>query len=262
MRAANLQALTDDIERRWPGVVIYGIGDASHQAGVSDHNEDDMPARNAAQSDPDTRPEHRAIDVMLGPAFTKADADGLVERLVADPLARRRLFYIIWNGRIWSRSDGWVPQAFGGDPHRDHPHISGWAADDENAAPWPAVGDTPEEELPVKIIVPATGINIPGLKPGTEVDAGWLMLANYQHTLSTEATVVKAIAAELVRDTALKAAVDTLRTAGAVLDVDELKAVVNGAVETMLPRIDAAVDADLKRIGEALTAGTTDQAVE
>lgn len=146
MRAANLQALTDDIKRRWPGVVIYGIGDAAHQDGVSDHNEDDMPARNAAQSDADTRPEHRAIDVMLGPNFSRADAYALVNALVRDPASQRRLYYIIWDGHIWSRSWNWTQRVHSGDPHRDHPHISGWAADDENAAGWPAVAGTAQEE--------------------------------------------------------------------------------------------------------------------
>jgi len=145
-RAKNLQALTDEIKRKHPGVVIYGIGDAAHQDGLSDHNEDDMPARNAAQSDADTNPEHRAIDVMLGPNFTKGDADQLVLSLVRDPAARARLFYIIWDGRIWSRSYGWVARQHSGDPHRDHPHISGWAADDENPSGWPAIGNTPQED--------------------------------------------------------------------------------------------------------------------
>lgn len=139
MRARNMQALTEAIRRRHPGVVIYGIGDAAHQLRASDHNEDDTPGSKAAQSDADNRPEHRAIDVMLGPAFSKADADRLVADLVGDPASRARLFNIIWNGGIWSRSWGWARRTFGGDPHRDHPHISGLAADDENAAGWPAV---------------------------------------------------------------------------------------------------------------------------
>ncbi|MEU5945146.1 hypothetical protein ABZ793_06235 [Micromonospora sp. NPDC047465] len=139
MRARNMQALTDAIKRRHPGVVIYGIGDAAHKLRASDHNEDDLSGSRAAQSDSDNNPEHRAIDVMLGPAFSRADAYGLIDNLVGDPGSRARLFYIIFDGFIWSRSSGWTKRAFDGDPHRDHPHISGWAADDENAAGWPAV---------------------------------------------------------------------------------------------------------------------------
>lgn len=140
MRARNMQALTDAIKRRWPGVVVYGIGDAAHRDHPSDHNEDDTPGSRAAQSDGDSNPEHRAIDVMLGPAFTKADGDQLVASLLADPDARARLLNIIWYRGIWSRSWGWTRREYtGSDPHTNHPHISGLAADDENPAGWPAV---------------------------------------------------------------------------------------------------------------------------
>lgn len=140
MRARNMQALTDAIKRRHPGVVIYGIGDAAHKLSASDHNEDDTVGSKAAQSDADSNPEHRAIDVMVGPAFTKEDGDRLVADLLADPVARARLLNIIWYRRIWSRSWGWTARTYtGSDPHTNHPHISGWAADDENAAGWPAV---------------------------------------------------------------------------------------------------------------------------
>lgn len=140
MRARNMQALTDDIKRRWPGVVVYGIGDAAHRASSSDHNEDDTPGSRTPQADADSNPEHRAIDVMLGPAFTKADGDALVQSLLKDPEARKRLMNIIWQRGIWSRSWGWTRRAYtGSDPHTNHPHISGWAGDDENGASWPAV---------------------------------------------------------------------------------------------------------------------------
>jgi len=161
-RAANMQALTDDVKRQWPGVVVYGIGDTAHKARASDHNEDDTSGSKAAQSDPDGRPEHRAIDIMVRGPFTKAAADALVARLVADPKARARLFYIIWNGYIWSRSSGWKKTKYtGSDQHTDHVHASGWAADDENTASWPAVAVptvtkeddmTPEQDKRLKAI--------------------------------------------------------------------------------------------------------------
>jgi len=140
-RAANMQALTRDIKRQWPGVVVYGVGDEAHQTRASDHNEDDTAGSKAAQSDPDGRPEHRAIDVMLGPAFTRADADALVARVLADPKARARLYGVIWHGSQWWRSNGWAEQARISDPHNDHIHFSGHAADDENTASWPAVAE-------------------------------------------------------------------------------------------------------------------------
>lgn len=140
MRAANMQALTGDIQGEHPGVTVYGIGDRAHAQSTSDHNEDDTPGVKAEQSDADTKREHRAIDVMIGSRFTKAQADALVARLLADPAALARLAYIIWNGYIWSRKNGWVRRAYtGSNKHTDHVHISGLAADDENSAGWPAV---------------------------------------------------------------------------------------------------------------------------
>lgn len=140
MRARNMQSLTEAIQRRWPGVTVFGKGDAAHAAGSSDHNEDDTPGVRTPQTDADNVPEHRAIDVMLGPDFTKADGDELVKSLLADPEARKRLQNIIWYRGIWSRSWGWTRRDYtGSDPHTNHPHISGWAGDDENAAGWPAV---------------------------------------------------------------------------------------------------------------------------
>lgn len=139
MRSLSMQSLTDATRRRHPGVVIYGVGNDDHKLRYSDHNEDDTPGSLAPQSDADNVPEHRAIDIMLGPAFTKAQAYAYIADLLADPAALRRLKYVIFDGWIWSRSNGWKKVAFTGDPHTDHIHISGDAADDENAAPWPAV---------------------------------------------------------------------------------------------------------------------------
>lgn len=139
MRARNMQALTDDTQQRHPGVTIYGVGDAPHRLRISDHNEDDTPGSKAAQTDADNIPEHRAIDVMLGPHFTKAQADAYVADLLADPAALARLIYIIFNGDIWERKNGWERRDQVGDQHTDHVHLSGYAPDDENSAGWPAV---------------------------------------------------------------------------------------------------------------------------
>jgi len=137
-----MQALTNDIVNRWPGVVVYGIRTAP--GSPSDHYEDDRPGTDAPQTDADSNPEHRAIDVMIGGNFTFSEANAFVTRLVADPASQARLYYVIFNEKIWSRSNGWVVRAYtGSNPHKDHPHISGWAADDENASSWPIVFASP-----------------------------------------------------------------------------------------------------------------------
>lgn len=135
MRAANMQVLTNELKREYPGVVIYGIGDAAHKLRPSGHNEDDTPGSKPELTDSDSKPEHRAIDVMIGPAFNANDANALVSLLITKH--RTRLYYIIWNGHIWSRSNGWVRRVYtGSDKHTNHVHTSGWAADDENTATW------------------------------------------------------------------------------------------------------------------------------
>lgn len=139
MRSLSMQSLTDATRRRHPGVVIYGKGDEAHALRTSDHNEDDTTGSRPAQTDADSNPEHRAIDIMLGGAFTRAQAYAYIADLLADPTARGRLFYILFDGWRWSRSTSWVKVEFDGDPHTDHIHISGLASDDENADGWPAV---------------------------------------------------------------------------------------------------------------------------
>lgn len=136
MRARNMQVLTDDIKKENPGVVIYGKGDKSHQSRISDHNEDDTPGSKAAQSDADNVPEHRAIDVMLGPAMSRAQMYIIINRILNDPRLRARLRYINFENWQWSESNGWVPVDNSDDPHPGHGHFSGKAANDEDASPW------------------------------------------------------------------------------------------------------------------------------
>lgn len=131
-----MQALTNDIKEENPGVVIYGKGDLSHQLRISDHNEDDTPGSKAAQSDSDNVPEHRAIDVMLGPAMSRTQMYIIINRILAKPVLRKRLKYINFENWQWSASNGWQRRDNSDDPHPDHGHFSGLASDDENASPW------------------------------------------------------------------------------------------------------------------------------
>jgi hypothetical protein len=136
MRSAAMQSLTNDIKARHPGVTIYGIGDDAHKTRYSDHNEDDTPGSKAAQSDPDNVPEHRAIDVMLGPALNKSQMQTIIDEILADQFDLSRLLYINFLNYQWSRSSGWTRHDNSDDPHPDHAHFSGYAPQDENGAGW------------------------------------------------------------------------------------------------------------------------------
>lgn len=139
MRAPNMQSLTNDTKVRHPGVTIYGKGDPAHAETSSNHNEDDTPGIRTPQTDSDNIPEHRAIDVMIGEHFTKADADEYVEDLLK-PESRVRLVEIIWDRHIWTAARGWTKRDYSGkDPHTNHVHAAGAASDDANASPWPAI---------------------------------------------------------------------------------------------------------------------------
>jgi hypothetical protein len=137
MRSANMQVLTRQTQAKYPGVVVYGIGDAAHKRSPSGHNEDDTPGSLAEDQDADSKPEHRAIDVMIGKAFTYAQAMAYVIALVTIPTNRRRLLYVIFDRHIWRAKGGWQKETYtGDDPHTNHVHASGEADDDENTDPW------------------------------------------------------------------------------------------------------------------------------
>jgi hypothetical protein len=171
--ARNLDALRTSIRRVWPNVTIYTIGDDAHKTRSSDHNPDDTSGSKAEQTDSDTRQEVKAIDVMIGGAFNSGAAMQLVNALVKDIASRNRLRYIIFAGKIWSASNGWVARPFDGDGHYDHVHISNETDDDNNAATWPTVnaigGDDPvttEEMQKLIDMLMAHNITSPGFPNG------------------------------------------------------------------------------------------------
>lgn len=142
MRAKNMQVLTNNIKARHTGVTIYGIGDAAHQKTSSDHNEDDTAGVRTPQTDADNVKEHRAIDVMLGSGFSKADAEQLCFDLTHNEANKPRLTLVIWNGFEYSKKNGWKKVARTSDFHYDHLHASGDAQDDDNEDGW-VLGGTP-----------------------------------------------------------------------------------------------------------------------
>lgn len=138
--ARNMDRLRTNARSKWPGITIYDIGDIAHAQGVSGHNPDDMvlPQGGRAElSDPDGLQEVRALDFMINSKFTAANARELVTAL-RDIRSRRRLYYVIYNRRIYRR-DGSDSPYTGSDPHTGHVHASGWWEDDANTADWTAV---------------------------------------------------------------------------------------------------------------------------
>lgn len=105
--APSLVALRDEVDGRWPhrdkGADGW-IGDASHAARVSDHN-------------PDAKGCVHAIDV---------DTDGINPReLVAALVGDSRVWYVIYDRTIYSRTYDWHARAYtGSDPHTGHVHVS------------------------------------------------------------------------------------------------------------------------------------------
>lgn len=155
MRSANMRVLTDQIKAKRPGVVIYGIGNEAHKLEVSGHNEDDTPGVRAEDQDPDNVPEHRALDIMIGPNFSAADAAALNKDLSTIPENQKRLLYVIYNRHISSASRNWTERPYEGkDPHTNHVHASGEADDDENISPWILSDWGPAPSVPLPPSIP------------------------------------------------------------------------------------------------------------
>lgn len=138
--APALVALRDEVNARWPGRDKSSdgtIGDPAHQRGVSEHN-------------PDLEGVVRAIDITaLG-----IDVDALLDAAIGDP----RVHYVIYRGRICSRTYGWTWRPSSG--HEHHIHISLRNRTSESAS-WETVhraasdtsrwfkGPTQEEDMPL-----------------------------------------------------------------------------------------------------------------
>lgn len=133
------------------------VGDLAHQTGYSGHNPDRTGM--AEWSDGDSLDEVRAIDVDKdGPWLYGQSMEKIVQHLV---MRGRRgdylpLAYIIYNGRIWVKSNGWATQEYYGDnPHDKHAHFSGdYSQKADNSADFnygiANLGKPVEEDLPVK----------------------------------------------------------------------------------------------------------------
>lgn len=112
--ARSLVTLLGQINRRWPNRPTHAdgtIGDAAHQARVSDHN-------------PNSHGVVTALDITAGDHGHPASdlARSIQQR------RPRRIKYVIWDRRIMDGYGGTAPWQWrpydGPSPHTDHIHIS------------------------------------------------------------------------------------------------------------------------------------------
>lgn len=112
--APSLAALFAEINVKWPNrdrTTDGTIGDAAHSARVSQHN----PNRDPDDTVPDGMV--TAIDV---------DKDGInVDTLLKAVIGDRRVWYVIWDRHIYSRTNDWRKIPYNGsNPHTSHVHVS------------------------------------------------------------------------------------------------------------------------------------------
>src|SRR6185369_13629209 len=103
------------------------IGNAAHQQEASDHNPDETGNTGGAE-DSDSINEVHARDIDASGPWP---ADWSMERIVQTVLARcragleKRVRYIIYNRRIWTKNNGWRQEEYlGSNPHDKHAHFS------------------------------------------------------------------------------------------------------------------------------------------
>jgi peptidoglycan hydrolase-like protein with peptidoglycan-binding domain len=115
--APSLDRLFTEVDQAWPKrdrATDGWLGDTSHQRRQSEHN-------------PDGRGVVHAVDI---------DTDGInVPRLLKAVIGHPAVWYVIHNGKIWSRTYGWRPRRYtGSNPHTGHVHIS--IRTDRDAEAW------------------------------------------------------------------------------------------------------------------------------
>ena len=113
--APALDQLRDEIDRKYPGrdkTSDGWIGDPSHAARKSDHNPDYSAGGIVRAIDLDNNGKPWAVTDLVRDVLNAA---------VGDP----RVWYVISNRKIYSRTHGWEARAYGGtNPHEKHVHVS------------------------------------------------------------------------------------------------------------------------------------------
>lgn len=135
----SLHQLRTDFNIRFPArdkASDGSIGDPDHASRTSGHNPDDTTGVSAEYQDADTKQEVRAIDVDKDLRST-VTMQQVINQILATPNDTKRLKYIIFNRKQWSKSNGWRVQDYTGiNPHTEHAHFSGDPLYDEDGSPW------------------------------------------------------------------------------------------------------------------------------
>lgn len=149
------------------------LGDTSHQARVSDHN----PCRYCSGRSKNIV---RALDIDITP-----DGDpneDLRLRLLKAAIGDPRVWYVISNGVIYSRTYGWQPRVYTGNPHTGHVHVSlnganGVSGDPGNfdTTKWGLATKTkpPVKDKPLPKVSLA-GVQAAARRPRREVHPRWV----------------------------------------------------------------------------------------
>lgn len=112
--APALVVLGKELDKAWPNrdrTSDGTLGDAAHAARQSEHN----PNRDPNDDVPDGYVTARDIDT-----------DGIpVNKVLNKLIGDSRVWYVIHNRTIWSKTYGWKARAYtGADPHTGHIHVS------------------------------------------------------------------------------------------------------------------------------------------
>lgn len=140
-----LQALRDEFDEVAPNRDHSSdgtIGDAAHQERSSNHNPDDTPGSKTPQTDSDSNPDVRALDVdASGPWPSPMTFDLAVNHIRKRHKSGNdnRLIEIIWNRHISTPSTdwNWIPYN-GSNAHTAHAHFgaSSNSSKEADTSPW------------------------------------------------------------------------------------------------------------------------------
>lgn len=149
----GMKNLGNQFNRRWPnrdGASDGAWGDEAHTKHKSGHNRDDTSFNNAEwDGDPDNIPELRAIDVDNNLNEPGVNFQMVIDHMRKLPGLEKVIRYMIYNGKIYSASNGFNPQTYtGASAHTEHGHFSGayTQASDQNTTfdfKFEEVGDMP-----------------------------------------------------------------------------------------------------------------------